>query len=62
VQNTHDLVVLMGEAFDVGNRDVGYACGNIIKRLQAGIPLNPEDCGIVQRFIGQRTEQDRYGR
>jgi hypothetical protein len=62
VRNTHDLVVLMGEAFDAGNRDVMDACGNVIKCLQVGTNLNADDMALVQGFIGKRTEQDRYGR
>lgn len=57
-----DLSRLQLEALDDGDYLAAEACARIKLRVAyMGFPL-PDDISIVQRYIGSRTQQDRYGR
>jgi hypothetical protein len=62
LHRARELDQLIDEAWDARQQHVVDACARVRTSVLIGLPLNSEDCGVVQQFIGRRTMQDRYGR
>lgn len=60
-QRIHELSIIQLEAINANNRLVADACGRVKTTLHYMGYANADDCSIVQRYIGSRTQQNRYG-
>jgi hypothetical protein len=62
LDRANELTQLGLEAAERRATHVADACARVRACVLIGAPLDAEDCQVVQSFIGQRTEQNRYGR
>lgn len=60
--HANDLTALEHEATSARQQHVADACARLRACVLIGANLHPDDCDVVQRFIGNRTAQGRYGR
>jgi hypothetical protein len=62
VARAQELNELYFEAVARNRLTVADACARLRSCVLIGAELHPEDCNIVQTYIGNRTSQNRYGK